>query len=576
MKKYVTNRIELVSILLLVFYISLISVPTAFSKKCQKAPSYELITNGNFESGNTGFNSDYLSSPFNMKGCATYTVGKNPQVHYYRFTNCSDHTNGSGNMLIANGDTTFKIIWSETLRNLKKNTDYELSFWILSVDTLYPAILIAMINGDTLNPQPIYFPYDTCRWVNVKYIWNSGSRDTAEIKFVDVNIHYFGNDFAIDDISFMQNCRLQACAGDDISTCKSTNVQIDADTIDGAPPYTFEWTPAIGLSNPNTLKPIVNIAGSTMYHLKITDGKGCVSTDSVMVNIYNEPPGNLTVTPAQPSCPCDATTITAPAGFSYLWSNNEKTQSITTQKEGTYKVTITDANGCSIDAQTTITHKKVEATIEAGTVDSKTGQNVTIPIKVSTENNLINCGYNDFSGSINFNSTILLPNGTTPIGSILNGTETIPFSGQLSGLELFNPTFTSVLGNSICTDIVLSNFKNVCDSVVISLKSGKFCLLDVCKAGGDRLIDLSKTGGILINNTSSEKLEIIITSLESGKSQLLIYNIYGQITNSLDLYFSQPNQTSSLKFDCSHLTNGFYQVIFKSDSYLTKCKFIKW
>ncbi|MFN0216479.1 MAG: PKD domain-containing protein [Saprospiraceae bacterium] len=58
------------------------------------------------------------------------------------------------------------------------------------------------------------------------------------------------------------------------------------------------------------------------------------------------------ISPANPGPICEGSSITlnAPAGaVSYLWSdgNNTTTQSLTTNKAGTYKVTLTDANGCT-------------------------------------------------------------------------------------------------------------------------------------------------------------------------------------------------------------------------------------
>ena len=45
-------------------------------------------------------------------------------------------------------------------------------------------------------------------------------------------------------------------------------------------------------------------------------------------------------------CPGGSVTLTAPAGFTYLWSNGAIGQSITVSAAGSYSVTVTNANGC--------------------------------------------------------------------------------------------------------------------------------------------------------------------------------------------------------------------------------------
>ncbi|MBL0109622.1 MAG: hypothetical protein IPP42_01640 [Saprospiraceae bacterium] len=55
-------------------------------------------------------------------------------------------------------------------------------------------------------------------------------------------------------------------------------------------------------------------------------------------------------------CPMDSVTISANNGFaSYLWSNGDAAQSTTIKTNGTYTVTVTDANGCKTQSSKIIT-----------------------------------------------------------------------------------------------------------------------------------------------------------------------------------------------------------------------------
>lgn len=58
-----------------------------------------LIKNGDFESGNSSFSSSYTFTPVNTTE-GEYIVIPNPSSWNGGFTNCGDHTTGSGNMLV--------------------------------------------------------------------------------------------------------------------------------------------------------------------------------------------------------------------------------------------------------------------------------------------------------------------------------------------------------------------------------------------------------------------------------------------------------------------------------------------
>ena len=61
-----------------------------------------LITNGNFSLGNTGFTSQYLYTN-NNTAAAEYFIGTDPSAWYFAHSPCTDHTSGIGNMMMVNG-----------------------------------------------------------------------------------------------------------------------------------------------------------------------------------------------------------------------------------------------------------------------------------------------------------------------------------------------------------------------------------------------------------------------------------------------------------------------------------------
>lgn len=78
-----------------------------------------------------------------------------------------------------------------------------------------------------------------------------------------------------------------------------------------------------------------------------SDVNGCQQSDTVQVTIYPAIPAATITSPDLTICAGQTTTLSAPAGYTYLWSNGATTQTITVGA-GTYSVLITDANGCPL------------------------------------------------------------------------------------------------------------------------------------------------------------------------------------------------------------------------------------
>ncbi|PHI21751.1 hypothetical protein CEQ90_00240 [Lewinellaceae bacterium SD302] len=119
----------------------------------------------------------------------------------------------------------------------------------------------------------------------------------------------------------------------------------------GSPPYTFLW------SNGSTNQTIDGLTAGT-YGVTITDSGGCTASATGTVN---QPPQlNVTVTQDGPVCAGDFDiTVTAfPSGgtpdYTYLWSTGATTQAISGLGAGTYSVTITDENDCTVVGSTTV------------------------------------------------------------------------------------------------------------------------------------------------------------------------------------------------------------------------------
>src|SRR5262249_30875601 len=148
-------------------------------------PSDELIANGNFSGGITGFSSSYALTT-NLYPEGTYYVGSNPNAYHSGFSGCGDHTGSSGNMMIVNGSGNVGVqVWCQTV-NVLPNTNYAFSCWVTSVAAGSPAILQFSINGSLLG-SPFTAPANVCPWQQFYVIWNSGGNTAANICIVNQN-----------------------------------------------------------------------------------------------------------------------------------------------------------------------------------------------------------------------------------------------------------------------------------------------------------------------------------------------------------------------------------------------------
>lgn len=176
--------------------------------------SANSIINGDFESLNTGFSSDYVYSQGSILNQGTYDIVSDPFNDHYAATSFKDHTygDGSGLMLAANGSSTigYPILWSETIA-VTANTNYDFSAWVASWYPLSPAHLQFLFNSSSVGIFDA--PPTSGLWTQFAVTWNSGSTTSATIQIVDLNNESSGNDFALDDLVLTQKLPTYSLSG---------------------------------------------------------------------------------------------------------------------------------------------------------------------------------------------------------------------------------------------------------------------------------------------------------------------------------------------------------------------------
>lgn len=148
----------------------------------------------------------------------------------------------------------------------------------------------------------------------------------------------------------------------------------------GALPYTYFWTSIIGGVIIGQGTPSISNLCPDTYTCTVTDANSCTSTYTATITS----PLVLTLTMSQTNASCggicDGTATASVSGgtpnYTYVWSNGSTTTTPSTTNTisalcaGTYSVTVTDANGCTINNSVIITQPPI-------LVATATGINVT-------------------------------------------------------------------------------------------------------------------------------------------------------------------------------------------------------
>jgi hypothetical protein len=171
------------------------------------AAAPNLVDNGDFEQGDTGFSSDYASSGSNTDE-GQYTVRTNPYPWNGLFMPAVDHTSGQGQMYVGNGSPVDgAAVWQSFSFAVAMNTDYFFEAFVMNVCCSSPfpgntpSILEFSVSGQSLGT--VTTDLDLAgTWQGLSRTWNSGSNTSVVLSLINRNTGALGNDFAIDDIYF--------------------------------------------------------------------------------------------------------------------------------------------------------------------------------------------------------------------------------------------------------------------------------------------------------------------------------------------------------------------------------------
>ncbi|MEZ4948836.1 MAG: hypothetical protein R2784_05530 [Saprospiraceae bacterium] len=342
-----------------------VNFPTTYTYTVRSLTNNNLVVNGDFESGNSGFSSSLIYQtvgPGLLTG-GTYTITTSPSLISSSLPPCTDHTTGSGNMLIANAaNSPNRQAWCQTI-NVNPNSDYLFEMWIGTAASFVPADLIVTVNGQQIG-SGVSTGSTNCIWNQFSAEWINPGAGVAVVCVQNTNGSSLGPFFALDDISFTEICKDTAQVHVDVLTltataappppltCTNPTASLDGSNSTSGPNIRYEWTSQNGnfTSDPN--QPIVDIDRPGNYILKVIydDGNGGYCEKETMVPVLGDPSSpeaNVsipdTLNCGNPFVILDGSNSSQGNQFSYSWTttngnivNGANTTNPTVNRSGNY------------------------------------------------------------------------------------------------------------------------------------------------------------------------------------------------------------------------------------------------
>lgn len=284
--------------------------------------------------------------------------------------------------------------------------------------------------------------------------------------------------------------------------CGNSQGSIDITISGGTPSYIYDW------SNGSTSQDLINVQAGP-YSCTVTDQNGC----EVFINsTVNESQGTLalqnTITTNE-SCgdgdgAIDLMITGGTAPIAYNWNSGQTVEDISSLSAGNYSCTITDNQGCEIEANATIVNNTGSLSIDGQIITNET------------------CG--DANGSID----ISVSGTETPFVFVWsNGANTEDISNLPSG------TYTCTISDNLNCDIIAGPY-------TINSYSGSFIVSNIAISDencgtGNGSIDLTITGAVppITYNWSTGATSEDISSLNAGTYFYTVTDANCVITDSV-------------------------------------------
>lgn len=434
------------------------TVTTTYTVSSNIGNNRNLVFNSDFSLGDKGFVTDYINySPNNPDRVQrAYGIVSNAQSWESGFASFSDHTGNSGLMMVVDGsqqNAGNDKVWVQSIP-VSPNQNYIFSYWVRTAALPSPANLEVIINGTSIGID--LAPNNTLTWVQRSYTWNSANNTIANIVLYDRNTAPIGNDFALDDLSFIgpaTSCILTKSVTVTVNNAIVPDFPTSLAICSGGSVPTLSNTSPNGITG--TWSPsVVSNTSSAVYTFTPNTGQ-CASPAQFSVTVNN---GNVVPTFGQIGPFCTGVTLNDPLP---LVSSNGITGQWTPFFNNTQTTTYTftpDAGQCAspVAVEVIINPKTTPTFMQVGPFCA--GENISDPLPLLSENGISGSWTPSFNNTQTTTYTFIPEVGqcanTTTLEIIINPKKTPTFnpvgvfcSGQITENPLPNNSIEGISGS---------------------------------------------------------------------------------------------------------------------------------
>lgn len=258
-----------------------------------------LITNGDFESGDVGFTTDIAYS-WNASGApgacysnsGEYYIGTSPQdfVGGCQFQSGWGYTayEGSNYMMVDGAESPGDIVWAQTVSGIEANTYYYFSMAVTSLSSGNLAQLKFEIDG-VIQDTTLDAPATPGDWIVYNQIWYSGATTgSIDLEITDIRAGCGGcpdnNDYGLDALIFEKGCPTDAFddqpeLGPDATLCGTNGtITLDPGVVNDIDNFIY-WSTGI-----NDDDETIDVVSPGTYYVCVTETGTCTKIDSINVS----------------------------------------------------------------------------------------------------------------------------------------------------------------------------------------------------------------------------------------------------------------------------------------------------
>ncbi len=357
------------------------------------------------------------------------------------------------------------------------------------------------------------------------YVWNpSGTTQTISVNTAgtySVTVTDNNGCTGTDQVDVTVAANLSPSITGILSICSGNSTIIDA----GGGYTNYLW-------NTTETTQTITITTSGTYSVTVSDASGCTGVDQVTVTANPNP--TPTITGNLSYCIGSSTTLDAGSYASYIWNPSGNSQIINVNTEGTYSVTVTDANGCTGTNSVIVTESE----------------------QITANLSAVGIGCNgESTGAINVDVTV----GSNYTYSWSNGALTQNANNLTAGVYVV--TITDAYG---CTEVFSAEVTEA-PQLYISLPNDFYMCLNL-----EETITVSATGGVP-NYSYLWSTGETTTSINVSPTQTTIYTVIVTdannctMTNEITVYVHPPLQIEAF---ANHDTVCLGDAVLLSASYL--------